>query len=300
MQWSDLGPLRTACHCEEKWIQFRDQATPTSWDGFRELQRRQPPLCWPFHEWAAELIEAEILETLVMINMISMMINILTITCSGRPRNAGRGSRRREFRVCQGAVSSSDLFLFKKNHFFLDFFCHGVVLCGDLLGSRLRREEVPNRETVEQSGEKDSIFWPNWTKLSRNLLWFYMRGKGWTNFDGFSGVSAEFLLPGLASTEAASPTSLPPSPSSAAWYILRIKSSKSSWRPRQQRPNWQATCILVTVPGLAGGLHNGELYTTHALKNRHTTRSTTSGLGLTCSWFDTRSTWESDRDGSIR
>ena len=40
-----------------------------------------------------------------------------------------------------------------------------------------------------------------------------MRGKGWTNFDGFSGVSAEFLLPGLASTEAASPTSLPPSPS---------------------------------------------------------------------------------------
>ena len=48
------------------------------------------------------------------------------------------------------------------------------------------------------------------------------------------------------------------------------------------------------------GLHNGELYTTHALKNRHTTRSTTSGLCLTCSWFDTRSTWESDRDGSIR
>ena len=140
----------------------------------------------------------------------------------------------------------------KKIIFFLDFFCHGVVLCGDLLGSRLRREEVPNRETVEQSGEKDSIFWPNWTKLSRNLLWFYVRGKGWTNFDGFSGVSAEFLLPGLASTEATSPTSLPPSPSSAAWYILRIKSSKSSWRLRQQRPNWQATCILVTVPGLAG------------------------------------------------
>ena len=184
--------------------------------------------------------------------MINMMTNILTITCSGRPRDAGRGSGRREFRVCQGAVSSSDLFLFKKDHFFLDFFCHGVVLCGDLLGSRLRREEVPNRETVEQSGEKESIFWPNCTTLSRNILWFYMRGKGWTNFDGFSGVSAEFLLPGLASTEAASPTSLPPSPSSAAWYILRIKSSKSSWRPRQQRPNWQATCILVTVPGLAG------------------------------------------------
>ena len=165
------------------------------------------------------------------------------------------------------------------------------MLCGDLLGSRLRREEVPNRETVEQSGEKESIFWPNCTTLSRNILWFYMRGKGWTNFDGFSGVSAEFLLPGLASTEAASPTSLPPSPSSAAWYILRIKSSKSSWRLRQQRPNWQATCILVTVPGLVDGLHNGELYTPHALKTRHTTRSATSGLGLTSGWFNTRSPW---------
>ena len=127
-----------------------------------------------------------------------------------------------------------------------------------------------------------------------------MRGNGWSNFDGFSGVSAEFLLPGLASTEAPSPTSLPPSPSSAAWYILGMLSSKSSWRPRQQRPNWQATCILVTVPGLADGLHNGELYTTHALKNRHTTRSATSGLGLTSGWFNTRSTWKSERDGSIR
>ena len=50
------------------------------------------------------------LETLVMINMISTMINILTITCSGRPSDAGRGSGRREFCVCQGAVSSRDLF----------------------------------------------------------------------------------------------------------------------------------------------------------------------------------------------
>ena len=49
-----------------------------------------------------------------------------------------------------------------------------------------------------------------------------------------------------------------------------------------------------------GGLHNGELYTTHALKNRHTTRSATSGLGLTSGWFNTRSTWKSERDGSIR
>ena len=101
--------------------------------------------------------------------MIRMMINMLTITCSGRPRDAGRGSGRREFRVCQGAVSCSDLF-FLNNDYFSKKNCQSAVSCGDLLGSRLRREEVPNRETVEQPGEKDSIFWPYCTKLSRYLL----------------------------------------------------------------------------------------------------------------------------------
>ena len=37
-----------------------------------------------------------------------------------------------------------------------------------------------------------------------------------------------------------------------------------------------ATCISLSRS--VGGLHNGELYTTHALKNCHTTRTRTSGL----------------------